>query len=327
MKLLFDTRSIQPDYQYEFYKHTLRQYIAPFRFARRVLEKLPFSARLSGLNLGPVELSRGTSPAHSIGQDDECIASNPFACAFLLPIGRFPVEQQLDCRRHTTRVQPGQLLATDTSMPGWLHMNQGMDLLTMHINREHLPRTLTANLRRESLQLSAHSSLTGILMHWLKQFVCGPAALEEEPEQLGETLVGLTTLALRDHGIRGDARLELLSMEEVYFRTFRFLLRCRHEQTDLEAATFANDLGISERHFYRILSNRGTSFRQELRTCRLQAVARELADPASHPFSLFEIACNHGFVNFSHFSRSFRKYFDCTASEYRRQHQESLASG
>ena len=82
----------------------------------------------------------------------------------------------------------------------------------------------------------------------------------------------------------------------------------------------AAELGISERHLFRVLARQGQRFGPMLRAQRLAAVAEVLADPVQSRRSLLDIAVAHGFVNQSHFSRAFRETYGCAPGAWRARH-------
>jgi len=74
---------------------------------------------------------------------------------------------------------------------------------------------------------------------------------------------------------------------------------------------------VSPRLLHRTFAERGHTVAGWIRTRRLDAVARDLADPALLHRSIRAVAESRGFIDAPHFNRLFRQVHGCTPGEYR----------
>ncbi|TQS88918.1 AraC family transcriptional regulator [Arthrobacter sp. TS-15] len=97
------------------------------------------------------------------------------------------------------------------------------------------------------------------------------------------------------------------------------LLRSRFADADLSGETSAQALGISERHLRRAFANEEGGVGRALLSVRLEAAAGLLVDPGSRSLSIAELAARCGIESQSFFSREFKKKYNVTPREYRRE--------
>jgi transcriptional regulator GlxA family with amidase domain len=83
-------------------------------------------------------------------------------------------------------------------------------------------------------------------------------------------------------------------------------------EPSLAPATFAASMGMSVRYLHRLLEPTGRSFSEHLLKARLDRAAAMLRDPDFAELRIAEIAAEAGFVDISHFNRSFRRVFGDT---------------
>jgi AraC-like DNA-binding protein len=87
---------------------------------------------------------------------------------------------------------------------------------------------------------------------------------------------------------------------------------------DLTADTVANALHVSTRTVNRIFRLRGLTFREWLRTCRLERSREALVATESRDVSISKIAMSCGMSDLSQFSKYFKARFGVSPSTYRR---------
>ena len=91
-----------------------------------------------------------------------------------------------------------------------------------------------------------------------------------------------------------------------------------HYMDKITIEDMANEVGVSQSHFMKYFKNTmGTSFIDYLNEYRLTMASRLLLSSDS---SILAIAEEVGFENLSYFNRIFKKRFDQTPREYRKQH-------
>lgn len=84
----------------------------------------------------------------------------------------------------------------------------------------------------------------------------------------------------------------------------------------LSPGMIARQAGVSRSKLYQIFEAYGGVARY-VRTRRLRAVARQLADPALAHCPIYDVALSCGFENAAAFARAFRAHFDQSPREYR----------
>jgi AraC-like DNA-binding protein len=85
----------------------------------------------------------------------------------------------------------------------------------------------------------------------------------------------------------------------------------------LTVGAVAHAHGISERYVQLLLSRRGTTLGEWVRTRRLAAAADALADPSKRFVTVSAIAARWGFSDHSHFTRAFRATYGVAPSQWR----------
>ncbi|AIR91059.1 transcriptional regulator FeaR [Pseudomonas cremoricolorata] len=90
-------------------------------------------------------------------------------------------------------------------------------------------------------------------------------------------------------------------------------------QPGLTPASLAARLSISVRHLYRIFEEQGDSVCRYIQRARLKRSADDLANPCYRGDSITSIAYKWGFTDSAHFSRSFKKQFECSPKDFRAQ--------
>jgi AraC-like DNA-binding protein len=121
-------------------------------------------------------------------------------------------------------------------------------------------------------------------------------------------LVG--TILLSDAARRG------LEVDEALVASIDRFVELHLADPSLDAATIASAHHISRRSLYHLLGASGTTPAAMIRGRRLEAVRRELADPARRGRSVSECAAEWGFTNPSHFSVLFRTTYGVSPSRY-----------
>ena len=126
-------------------------------------------------------------------------------------------------------------------------------------------------------------------------------------------------LVLSALGVTGDAQALARERGVAAARLQVLLDRLSQDAAEpgLDPARLAARLGVSVRYLHRLLEPTGRSFSEHLLAARLQRAVALLRDPACATLRIGEIATRAGFVDFSHFSRSFRRHYGDTPNGWR----------
>jgi AraC-like DNA-binding protein len=132
----------------------------------------------------------------------------------------------------------------------------------------------------------------------------------------GDHLVDLVVHALGDNegqssqegrgGLRAARKVEILRNISQQF-----------SDPNLSAAVIARRFGITARYVHRLLEETGRNFNQHLLDKRLEQAAALLRNPKWHERRISDIARETGFVEQTHFNRTFRQKFGQTPSDVR----------
>lgn len=85
----------------------------------------------------------------------------------------------------------------------------------------------------------------------------------------------------------------------------------------LDPARVAGQLGVSVRYLHRLLEETGASFSEHLLARRIDRACRLLRDPRLAQHKISDLALQAGFLDLSHFNRSFRRRVGATPSDVR----------
>lgn len=130
---------------------------------------------------------------------------------------------------------------------------------------------------------------------------------------LVEHLAGLVALAVRGAApppatSPGTAALLHLALDDIE----------RHlPDPSLTPTAVAARISISTRYLHKLFAAHGVTFGRWVLRRRLEACARDLADPSLSHWRIADVATRWGFADAAHFSRAFRARFDRSPREHR----------
>jgi len=133
-----------------------------------------------------------------------------------------------------------------------------------------------------------------------------------------ELLRAAISTRLTDRHLVGEALESTLELRIMAY------LRDHLAENDLSAARIARQHNISQRTLYALFARSGISLADWLRTERLEACRRELAQPTAATATIASIAHRWGFADATHFSRVFKTAYGMSPRDWRRLRQRSL---
>lgn len=138
-----------------------------------------------------------------------------------------------------------------------------------------------------------------------------------DPHGLGHHLIGLAELVLRS-ALRAELdRVDALATRR---REAVEYIRAHLSEPSLGADRIANALFISRRRLYQLFDD-GHGVSERIKGMRIDYAKTLLTDPAKAARGIAEISKDCGFVNATHFSRTFRKVVGQTPREFRERAQ------
>jgi AraC-like DNA-binding protein len=213
---------------------------------------------------------------------------------------------------HEHILSPGEWMMLDSRFPYEAHID---DLSTVVAFQFPLNR-LSGQNNFAAVSREVHRSDGGVA-RMVRQ--CLEIALQDATDsagdlelQLGETLIDLAQLALRENkrtAVIGDAG------DQARDR-IRHIVRRNIQNPDLSVKLIAKAAGCSARYVHKLF-NVGETIGCYIRTQRLERCRAELVAPATQERSITEIAFDNGFNSSSHFSRAFRIQYGMSPRECR----------
>lgn len=295
-------------------------YMSQFgQFDFAISEKLPFSASLEIVPVGPVVLGamRGTiervaRTAHEVvndGRDAYCLVINQGAATMSGTLAR-----------RAYALETGSAVLMQTCEMGSMvreARGAGDDWLNIIMPGELLRTTLTNADDMVAQGTPADSEAVRLLAGFatiLRRH--GAIASPELAAHAARTIMDLVVLSL---GAGGEAAEQATARGLRGARLQAVLGQIRQRFADVSFTTkdVAVALNISPRYINDILQETGKSFSDRVLELRLQQARAMLADPRCAAMRIGTIAYAAGFADISYFNRSFRRRFGLTPTAAR----------
>jgi AraC-like DNA-binding protein len=222
-------------------------------------------------------------------------------------------------RRHTHDLQVGDGVTFDHAVPTKFLVRAESHFWCLKIQRASVIRFFPDVDVLAGTRLLAQAPTVRLLF----QYLSGAHAMllaesGHATDVFGDHLVDLIALAL---GVGGDAR---ALVEERGVRAARRHAVLREVEgglrnPQLSATTVALCLGITTRYVHLLLEESGQTFSEYVLEKRLERVAKSLREPRRAGQKIADIAYEAGFIDLSHFNRSFRRRFGETPTAMRTQ--------
>ncbi|MDZ5602859.1 transcriptional regulator FeaR [Pseudomonas sp. RP23018S] len=218
---------------------------------------------------------------------------------------------------HVT-LAPGDLLLMDSIGPCEITPRGLIEHVSLALPREQVRR----HIRGDGPPFGKISATNtcGRMLHVLMDQLCKEGKDRQEDAQ-GEALRS-AFIALLDPGLErsgaGTCNASVLSSANLRGYVQQVIDESL-PQPGLTPANLAGRLNISVRHLYRLFEEEGDSVCRYIQRARLTRSAQDLANPFHRSESITSIAYKWGFTDSAHFSRSFKKQFECSPKHYRAQ--------
>ncbi|MCC7463022.1 MAG: helix-turn-helix domain-containing protein [Gammaproteobacteria bacterium] len=297
----------------DYWRDVVSGCVLPLEF--RLSADAPFDASLRSLRLGEISLSLVEATAHCAVRTAPLIrraGADHVVVNFLLA-GACEAEQD----GHTVIAPSGSAVLCNGARPYALSFRENFRIAVLTAPRELLSRGVACPDRAAARDLGRMSALCPLARIYIERVLANPLQLPPETAaRLGcniADLVGMmigeavqqTPLPLSEHRAAARARVHAY-------------VNAHLADPDLDPRTVARNLGLSPRQINRLLETEGISLGRLIWSNRLQRVATQLRDPALAGWSITRIALSWGFNDPTHFSRAFRRRFDCLPRDYRR---------
>lgn len=215
-------------------------------------------------------------------------------------------------------LEPGDLLLVGPGAPLSREVRGPCREIVVNLPRALLQPRLSLSQPFTPCLIDGRSGLGQVLLELIRSLLTAPGPFcEREQTGIRDALVHLIMAAAsRDY----EERFSRCGPPTAFSRQWTLLqesIETFLPDPALSPATVAAVHRISTRHLHRLFKQAGTSFGSYVRGRRLDHCRCDLADPRFEELPLTEIAYRWGFSDSSHFSRSFKAAFGCTAREFR----------
>ena len=310
--LQFSTDAFEPHQRITAWRETFGRAIA--KIEADPLEDVPFYAHMAMRPMGDVALAWGQSSLKRAARTRELVATDSNDSLTLQITNTDGFVSQLG-RELDVPCGAGVLLSNVD--PGSFLFKGRQSSMAIALPRASLGPFLHDPDAALVRPIRPDNPALRLLIGYLDMLERDPALASEEVLGLAaahiQDLVSLALGATRDaaevartRGVRA-ARLHAARS---------FVLR-HLGQEDLSAATVGAHLDVSARYVHMLFEGEGRSFTEFVLAERLARAHRMLQEARHAGKSISTIAFSLGFVDLSHFNRSFRRRYGCTPSEVR----------
>jgi len=224
-----------------------------------------------------------------------------------------------------TLLQPGDLAAINTSNAYAYLQHTPNQLITLRLDGARLRERLPLIDDLVAVPCRNQNALTAVFVDFVRSLAThrdaldAPTASALVPQLLD--LLALTLTAPVGAVESSESTVRLAHLRRIYREVDASLGRF-----DLGVDTLAKALGVSRRYVQRLLAARGETASGLIRTRRLGAARRLLADPARNAHTIASIGHAAGFADPTQFSRAFRHATGFSPKDYRQHMQDVLRS-
>jgi AraC-like DNA-binding protein len=269
------------------------------------------SGTLCGGRLGPAAVFTVSGSPQTVCRTTAAVRHSP---ADMLKVcvqlrGRATVHQ--DDREIV--LSPGQLALYDTGRPYRLRLEGDWSCAVMAVQRDQValsPGSLAGAMRRA--HVAEHGP--GLL---LSQFITATVAELTAAGLPASGILGEAGVCLLAGTVAGDGDAAAAGGNDAVRDAVLGYIRARLDDPRLSRASIAAAHRMSPRTLDRLFSGQPWSVSGYIRHERLEAVRRDLENPALRPRSVAALAARWCFFDAAHFSRLFRDSYGCPPSQLR----------
>lgn len=276
-----------------------------------------FIAKLDAAELGGLRLARISTSPVAVSRRPRDIArlkDPPYLLKF-----QIRGEARWSQRGREVHLRPGDFVIASTAEPYRLDLLVPHEMLVLAVPGATLRRLASDPEQFLGRRMPAEDAACGLLSSFVVQAARRlPRLPEAMVERVRTNVLDLLGGVLDAHGSTPADR----SREAQLRRIRRFIeqnLRLRHLGPEMIAQAF----GVSTRYVHKLFADEEHTVTRLIRTGRLQACHRALADPACAGMSITDIALQWGFYDLPHMTRCFREAYGITPKEFRRSKRDS----
>jgi AraC-like DNA-binding protein len=279
----------------------------------RAPQAKPFDGALQYHATASLGAARIRSDVYYVGRTQDMIFRHPGDSFFVLAQirGAGTTHQSSRVADHC----PGDLVLVDGTAPSEIWFDDAIqEQMLVTIPAELLGRHLAMPKAASAIQIGHGEALATIIRSQMR-VLASPAVdhLDKEAAALtADHFLALIALGLgRARRAAGSAQRELLLQAALDF------VERRLSDPTLAPVDAAEHLSISVRHLHRVFREFGTPFSRWILKRRLERCRKDLGNPALVHLTIAEIAARNGFLDRTHFARTFRLEHGQSARSFR----------
>jgi AraC-like DNA-binding protein len=314
MTVQLDTSEVAPAQRSEFWAAGTARLLGPIGI--RTLVERPFSGRILGHHLGPIEVFRVAGDANRVQRTEADIAERDPQRLHVNVLTRGTLLAAQAGR--TSRLRAGDITSFDWSRPFVAQATGRFEILALTV-----PWPMLGDRERISGRTALRLGGDGGLPRVAGPFFAGIAAglhdgsIDPEDPDLADSILGLV------RALHGDGSARATAVPRALLRADRLQARIRDyielhlREPDLGPERIAKAHFISTRYVHKLFQPEGTTVSAWIRARRLEGARRDLSDPALAEGTIAALAASWGFGDPARFSRAFRSVYGCSPSDAR----------
>jgi AraC-like DNA-binding protein len=312
MPLVLDTSDLAPSERAARWSKSASELFAPMEI--QPLRERPFSGRILGHRLGPIDVVRVAGDANRVRRTAADIAQHDpdRVHVNLLTRGALLIGQG----GRQCRLRPGDMTSLDTSRPFVAEAAARFEVLTYTIPRAMFGARAAEIADRTATRLSGDTGLARVAGPFFVGVAAGlhDGSIDAGDPDLAESIVGLVRAL---HGEQLAERPRQPARAEGVRDQITDYIELHLREPDLGPERIARAHFISTRYVHKLFKPGGTTVAAYIRARRLDGVRRDLADPALAGQTIGALATSWGFRDPARFSRAFRAVYGCSPTEAR----------
>jgi AraC-like DNA-binding protein len=257
--------------------------------------------------------------SHAMRHVDQVVADELFICRQLA--GALSLEQA----GREVVLEPGDMTLLDPRLTYTGRFHAGSRLFVAKIPRRPLEARVGRSGEMVARAMKWADGENGLVSAFLGLLPAHAERVGAAGAMVADQVLDLVSVALA--GIRGTTPSSVSSARYVVRTRLRAVIEARLTDPALDVTTVAAAAGVSVRYANSVLAQEQTSVARLIQARRLERCRRALADRTHAYRSISEIAYSWGFSDMTHFGRRFKKAFDLTPGEYRRNQINSRGRG
>ncbi|MFJ9113828.1 helix-turn-helix domain-containing protein [Streptomyces sp. NPDC102283] len=216
--------------------------------------------------------------------------------------------------------KPYDLHINSSSLPCEIHTSgDSVTMVGLEVPQALLPLPRDMAARVVGAPVSAREGMGALLAQFLTQLTANTAPYQpSDGPRLGTVLTDMVA-ALLAHTLEADHSLPPETHKRTLTLRIKAFIRDHLHDSRLTPATIAAAHHISTSYLHRLFRDEDVTVAACIRSLRLEAARRDLADPALHTAPIHMIASRWGFPRATDFSRAYRAAYGATPKDHRRQ--------